>query len=166
MKHCCSLVAIVTALLYAGQASAQIITNGQASARIVSGLSITQTSTLEFNEILSNGSGGSVSISASGATTYDGVNAFPGSKTPQAAQFHVRGEANKHYTAQLPEEIAISNNQNQRLTIHNFSVNSKRGYTLDGYGVDVLTVGATLNVSANQQGGLYQGQFRVTINYN
>ncbi|MBN2682921.1 MAG: DUF4402 domain-containing protein, partial [Bacteroidales bacterium] len=38
--------------------------------------------------------------------------------------------------------------------------------TLDGAGESNLKVGATLNVEANQNPGLYTGSFDVTVAYN
>jgi hypothetical protein len=38
--------------------------------------------------------------------------------------------------------------------------------TLNGSATDTFTVGATLNVNANQVAGLYQGNFNVTVAYN
>ena len=38
--------------------------------------------------------------------------------------------------------------------------------TLDGTGVDTMTIGATLNMAAAQPAGDYTGTFNLTIDYN
>ena len=161
-------LAAIAALVIVGQASAQISASatGEANARIIKGLSMFKTADLEFSEIISNGVGGTVTVEADGNVKYDGVNAYPGSKAPQAAQFDVRGEADKHFATELPTEITIKNDSDESMTVNDFTIASKGGYSLDKNGTDVLSVGATLNVNANQAAGEYKGEFKVVVNYN
>ncbi len=162
-----SIVAVAS-LVFVGHASAQISASatGEANARIITGLSISKTADLEFSEIISNGVGGTVTISTDGDAAFDGVNAYPGSKAPSAATFEVRGEAGKHFYAELPKEINVRNENDEVMVVNGFTITSDEGYNLDKDGQDVLTVGATLNVNANQDAGYYKGEFRVMINYN
>ncbi len=162
-----SIVAVAS-LTFVGHASAQIgaSATGEANARIITGLSISKTADLEFSEIISNGVGGTVTISTDGDVAYDGVNAYPGSKTPGAATFQVRGESDKHFYAELPKEIEIRNENDEEMVVNGFTIDSEEDYTLDKKGQDVLTIGATLNVKANQDAGFYKGEFRVMVNYN
>ncbi len=170
MKRLSQLFSIVAAasLLFAGSSFAQINANatGEANARIITGLSIEKAADLEFSEIISNGVGGTVTVATDGNVTYEGVNAYPGSKAPQAAKFEVRGEAGKHFYAELPEEIEVKNDNDETMKVNGFTMKSDEGYSLDKNGQDELTVGATLNVNANQDAGFYKGEFKVTVNYN
>ena len=50
------------------------------------------------------------------------------------------------------------------LTVTTFTSNSTE--TLSASGTESFQVGATLNVLANQAGGVYTGKFNVTVNYN
>ncbi len=162
-----SIIAVAS-LVFVGHASAQISASatGEANARIITGLSIEKTADLEFSEIISNGVGGTVTVSTDGDVSYDGVNAYPGSKAPSPAVFEVRGEAGKHFYTELPKEITIRNENDEAMVVNEFNMKSDEEYTLDKDGQDVLTVGATLNVNANQDAGFYKGEFRVMVNYN
>ena len=167
MKRFATLFTIV-ALTFVGQAFSQINASatGEANARIITGLSIAKAADLEFSEIISNGVGGTVTVATDGDVVYNGVDAYPGSKAPQAAAFEVRGEAGKHFVTELPKSITIKNDNDNSMLVNSFTIASQEGYSLDGKGQDVLTVGATLNVNANQEAGYYRGEFTLMVNYN
>lgn len=168
MKYFSPLSALVVVVaLFAGTANAQLEISiyGQTNARVVAGIALVKTADLDFSEIVSNGSGGTVTIAAVGAA-YNGVNAYPGSKAPQIARFQVRGQADKHYAAQVPAEIAVRNENGGMMTVNGFTLSSQEGNVLNTQGQDLLTVGATLHVNPDQEAGYYRGEFRVTINYN
>ena len=162
------VIAAFAALVFAGNASAQISASATAgaSARIIKGISIEKTADLEFSEIISNGTGGTVFLNNTGSVQYNGVKAYPGAKAPQPAKFVVQGEAGKMFKITLPEEFTIKNSADNSMKVNNIHHNPYPGFSwLDINGTETFTVGAQLNVNANQEVGIYKGEFDVTVNY-
>jgi len=126
------VIAAFAALVFAGTASAQISASATAgaSARIIKGISLEKTADLEFSEIISNGTGGTVAMPVDGSgAVYTGVKQYPGSKAPQAAKFDVRGEAGKAFSVELPREISILNSNNASMLVNGFKHSAKNSYT-------------------------------------
>jgi len=162
------MIAAFAALVFAGTASAQIsaTATGSASATIIKGISIEKTADLEFSEIISNGTGGTVFLNNTGSVLYNGVKAYPGSKAPQTAKFVVQGEAGKMFNITLPEEFTIKNSADNSMIVNDIHHNPYPGFpSLDSNGTETFTVGAQLNVNANQEAGIYTGEFQVSVNY-
>lgn len=92
--------------------------------------------------------------------------------TFSTATYTVTGEAGRTYSIALPGTITISyvgysmiiNNLLAKATSGTQSQNATG--TLGSGGSDQFTVGATLNVAAGQEEGLYTGTFQITVAYN
>lgn len=110
---------------------------------------------------------GSVSISPTGVRTSTGevvaLSAHPG----QPAQFVVTGDPSMTYAITLPADgtVALSNGTTN-MPVNGFVSDPAGSGVLSGSGSQVLSVGATLGVSAGQPPGSYSGSFNVTVNYN
>lgn len=110
---------------------------------------------------------GSVSISPSGARTASGevvgLSADPG----HAAQFTVDGDPAMTYAISLPADGTVTlSNGTSSMPVNGFTSDPAGSGVLSGSGSQVLSVGATLEVTASQPPGSYSGGFTVTVNYN
>lgn len=96
--------------------------------------------------------------------------------TTSVPTFVVEGTANKEITINLPTtdvDLVVQGGSSsvteQVLTLNNFTastlINGAPGVTLDGAGEATFTVGGTLNIGADQEAGIYEGQFNVDVEY-
>src|SRR5690606_17534840 len=92
-------------------------------------------------------------------------NAVPGQVNPAKA---VVSHGELTYSITLPESFTLFNqeNPNQMLVIDDFTVEPEP--SMLGDGTEVIKIGATLNLEANQVPGFYTNAagFNVTVTYN
>lgn len=137
-----------------------------ASARIVTPLEIMKDVDLAFGNIAAGPSAGTVTVATDGTRNGNGgVILIEAGNVNSAAQFSIIGYASATFAITLPSDIEISNGTSQ-MTVDNFISDLGATSTLDGNGEATLNVGATLNVNAGQEPGLYTGSFDVTVAYN
>ncbi|HOX74375.1 MAG TPA: DUF4402 domain-containing protein [Bacteroidales bacterium] len=129
---------------------------------------------MNFGTLASSGSGGTCVLAADGAGTRTpsaGITLMGG--TPQAATFTVTGIAGQSYAITLPS--AATTVSDGAATPHTMTIDSwTSDYTGTITGGSItLHVGATLNIGALQEAGVYttansggSGDFTVTVNYN
>lgn len=145
-------------------ASVSIIT----SAEIVDPIKISKTVDLNFGSVIGGYNPGSLTLSPDGTRSANGVeisNAIPGEVNPAEA---IITHGNNNYSITLPSTFSLFNNVNpsQSLIIDNFTVVPTP--SSEENGTDVLKIGATLNLEANQVSGIYSNPlgFNVTVSYN
>ena len=135
-----------------------------AGARIVTPLTIENDEALEFGDIISGAN--TVKITPAGvrsATNNDAL-LVTASRTPQAAQFTVEGEASLGYTVLISENITLTGAvTSATMTVNNFDHNATG--TLDETGKETFSVGADLIVGGTQASDIYTGSFTVTVTY-
>lgn len=143
-------------------------TNVEARAVVVEPIKISKSVDLNFGNVIAGYTQGTIILSPDGARTVNGVqisNAIPG-QVSAAEAVVTHGEYN--YSVTLPEDFTLfnENNPNQIMVINQFRVTPLRGTT--NQGDDVLKIGATLNLEANQSSGYYTNSegFNVTVSYN
>ncbi|MDB5152910.1 MAG: hypothetical protein JWR54_1661 [Mucilaginibacter sp.] len=140
-----------------------------ASATIIAPISITKVNDLNFGNVIATSTGGTVVLSPASARTESGVQLPTVAGTVSAASFTVTGQDGYAYTVTLPADgYAIKTGGGtaaETMTLSAFTSNSTG--TLTG-GSQTLSVGATLNVVANQTAGVYTNAtgFDVSVNYN
>lgn len=110
---------------------------------------------------------GSVTVSPSSMRTTTGsvvpLTAQPG----QAAQFVVSGDPDMAYAITLPADGTVFlDNGSASMPVTGFTSQPASAGVLPGTGSQALSVGATLDVDANQAPGTYSGTFNVTVDYN
>ena len=137
-------------------------------ARIINPITITNTASMEFGNLLETGTEYTVVLGTGGTTTGD--NRPTGlAGTIQSAGFDVTGESGATYTITFPDYVILNNGgtgSGNQMTLNNFT-SSKTGDTGTlNSGNDSFTVGASLTVNAEQNSGNYTGTFSVTVNYN
>ena len=156
---------ITGALLLATPVALAQSANANASATIITSLSLVNTTPLSFGAIVPGSSAGTVVVSPTdGTRTLSGVTSGGGSGA--AASFTATGTGNQSFTITLPSSINISDNAG---TPHTMLVDT---FTSDPSGTGTLSsgtatfgVGAKLHVAANQTPNAYSGSFTVSIVY-
>jgi hypothetical protein len=154
-------------LLLSSQAFSQASASAKVTSRatIIDPIQIDKTLDLDFGNVISSYNPGSVILSPDGSRTAQGVQIstnFPGTVNPaEAVVIH----GNNNYAITLPESFVLYNSQNpdQQLRVNNFTVLPEEG-TIS----DIIKVGATLHLKANQASGFYTNSagFNVTVSYN
>ena len=145
---------------------------GQARARIIEPIGIQNVADLRFGRIMQPATAGTVSIGTDGAVTETG-GAIGSTTTPQlaggqgAGSFAVFGDPRRRFIVTVPLFATISNGTSTML-VDQFQWMDSFGFgfgRMDTNGVANLSVGARLNVGANQQVGTYSGTYDVTVLY-
>ena len=147
-----------------GQASDTATAN--ATARVVTPISITKLTDLNFGSLIAGPVAGTVVVDPAGIRTATGGATLVNSPFG-AATFDVTGEPLTPYTITLPNAIAIVHTTNNTfsMVVNTFTSNPSGTGTLSALGAQQLNVGATLQVGANQPSGEYTGTFDVTVAY-
>jgi hypothetical protein len=163
-----SLAIAVVMLAFAGTVQAQTATaTSDAAAVIIAPLSITNTGGLHFGTIMRSATAGDVSIATDGTrSSSGGVTLSALAPLHSVATFDLEGESGNDVIITLPASATISNGT-QTMTVDNFvsDPDDANPVTLGGAAIE-LSVGATLNVAANQASGAYTGTFDVRVDYN
>jgi Domain of unknown function (DUF4402) len=168
--------ALLSALaLMPGAASAapgnQLSKTGAAQALVVLPFQIIAMDALRFGQIVSPTTSGTIVLSPLGVITATGgllpstaiiqtVSRGPGS-------FLITGNPNRQFVVDLPNGSIIlrSGTRNLRMSAMSSNVSTTVNPRLDASGFFVLTVGATLNIAADQQIGTYTGTYAATVVY-
>jgi hypothetical protein len=142
-----------------------------ATATIVAPITIVRVNNMNFGNVVTSAATGTVVLTpASTRSTTGGASilaAQPGTVT--AASFTVGGTAGFTYTISLPASVLIDDaGAGVAMTVNTFTSTPTPTGTIGAGGTETLSVGATLNVGANQVGGVYTSAapFTVTVNYN
>lgn len=133
--------------------------NASARAKLLSQVTVTQQTDLEFGTIVAGTSASTVAINAFGARTCGAGLACTGTTT--AAAFLVTGTAGRIVTVSVPAAITLSNGTDTM----NASLAASAPGLLLGVGGASFTVGGTLDVGANQVDGDYSATFTATVDY-
>ncbi|GAA3930755.1 DUF4402 domain-containing protein [Chitinophaga oryziterrae] len=169
MKKLSTLAAGLIAMLCSTTNTfAQVTVTANATATIVTPISITKTADMNFGNVaVQSSTAGTVVLATDNSRTQTGGVTLPATTgTVSAAIFTVNGESAYTYTVTLPSSLTISNSS-INMTINAFSSTPSGTGTLSS-GSQTLKVGATLNVAAAQAAGTYTSTtpFNVTVNYN
>lgn len=150
------------------QASASKSANG--SAMIVTAIAISKVQDLSFGVIVSDATGGTVTVSEDGTRSTSGpvllTQSMTGS-TVQQAKFTVTGATDYVYTITLPTSAVTltgTGTTPPTMTVDTFTSDPSGTGTLT-LGTSTLEVGAKLHVGAAQAAGAYTGTFSVTVAY-
>jgi hypothetical protein len=146
---------------------AQASATATASATIVTPISISKNTDMNFGNIATDGSVGTVVLSPSnGRTSTGGVTLPATTGTVTAASFTVSGSGSYTYAITLPSSVTITSGSDQ-MTVDTFTSTPSTTGTLSS-GEQIITIGATLNLVASQAEGTYTSgtPFAVTVNYN
>ncbi len=141
-------------------------TNGSASVKILPVIVLTPNTVLNFGSIAPTAIAGTVVINADNPAGL-GTNVELISNGAAGTFSVSSGEPNAGYTAGLPSaNVELTNSAGNIITVSNFNfIDGNSSRALSDTGEDDFSVGATLNVEANQAPGTYNGTYTVTANY-
>jgi hypothetical protein len=149
----------------------QVNATASATATIVAPITILKVTDMNFGNVVTSAATGTVILAPAGTRVAAGgasiLVAQPGTVT--AATFTVGGTAGFTYAITLPASVTIDDaGPGAAMTVDAFTSTPTPTGTIGGGGTDALSVGATLNVGANQVAGVYTtaAPFTVTVNYN
>jgi hypothetical protein len=153
---------------FQGFSQASATSTVTARVRVVEPIKITKSVDLDFGNVIGSFTTGTLTLDPDGIRTVNGVqisNAVPGDVTAAEA---IVTHNNNNYSISLPESFTLFNSENpdQVLLINRFTV-QPLPFAGDE-GSDILKIGATLNLEANQLPGYYTNStgFNVTVSYN
>lgn len=160
----------VLLIIFSAGAFAQtgVSATANASATIITPIAITNTSAMNFGNVAVNNNPGTVVLTPAGARSATGGCTLPATAgTVSAAAFTVTGIASATYSITLPAGATTITSGTDNMTVDTWTSSPTPTGTLTG-GTETLTVGATLNVAADQPAGIYTSgtPFTVTVNYN
>ena len=158
-----AIAAVVAFAVFGGKAEAADTATANASATLVSAITLTKVVDLDFGRLSSGAVGGTAVVDAAGTRTVTGDVVEEGG-TPTAADFTITGEAGLSYDITLPASVSIVSGTNS-ITVDTFTSNKAGNAGTLVLGADSFSVGATLNVAGSQAVGTYTGTFDVTCAY-
>ena len=170
-----SFMAIAMMASFSNQVMAQTSANvnNNATCEIIAPIGITAGADLAFGSIIVGA--GEVTVTTAGAISFTNAANDPGNqnKIVTAGVFNVTGQPSYTYAVTLPaDDAANTTYDSDPMLLKSFNcVTTQTSATdntgaLNGSGVDVITVGATVTVAADQTEGSYTGLFNVTVAYN
>lgn len=170
-----ALAAVFAAASLAAVPAHAISDTATASGTVVAPLAITAANNLAFGTFAAQ-TGGSVTVSTSGARTVGGA-VLPIGGTPGAARFDIVGVANSTYTIVLSGSTTLVNTtgggaetmaltRTSSLTANNTTSGNVATGLLSAGGLQSLYVGGTLTVASGQVFGVYTGTVIATVEYN
>lgn len=155
--------AALSAVSFASAASAATSATANASAEVLSTLTLTADSALNFGQIAAN-TGGTVTVNADGTVVPSGTLISTGTRAP--AGFTVTGTNNANVVLTLPASATLTRSGGtETMTITGFNSNPPGAFQLSGTGSATFNVGGTLGVAAAQAAGVYNGTFSVSVEY-
>lgn len=149
-----------------GQVASATATSG---ATVIAPIEIAKNTDLNFGNIAVGTTNGTVEYQTSGTRVPQGGITLPAtSGSPTLATFTVTGQGNYTFAITLPSTAhTIQSPANNTMTVTAFTSDPPTVGTLVS-GTKVVTVGATLNATANQPVGIYTSvnPFEVKVEYN
>jgi hypothetical protein len=162
------LIILSLAAIFSTNQAFAVATTGTSNVKVFQTLSIAANTALEFGNIATTGTEGSVVLTAAASTTPTATNVTLVSGTTRTAgKFIVTGETGATYTISLPSSITLAGSGSatgQTMTVDTFTSSPSTTGTLAA-GDNNLFIGAKLTVAAAQVPGPYSGTYNVTVNY-
>lgn len=131
----------------------------------VASIGITRNVDLNFGQVVTSASSGTVVITPSGSRSATGGAMLGSGAAASAASFTVSGDPLATYAITLPSSTTLSSG-GPTMTLETFTSTPSGTGSLSDMGSQTLTIGATLQVSAVQESGTYTGSFSVRVDYN
>ncbi len=143
-------------------------TNDNASATVsgsvAAPISISATSVLSFGTISPGSTSGTIAVDTGGTSTAINVTEMAGSSVSEGV-FTVTGDGGAAFSITLPVSATLSGG-GYSMTVDNFQHDAGASPTIAGGGSRDVSIGATLNVGADQANGDYSGVYTIDVNYN
>ena len=163
------------------QTHSATITN-DAVAELIVPMTLNKTAGLNFGTLnLGTGASGAVVLSTGGTSTPSGGVTLSSFKNrPSVATYKVTGTYSQTYALTIDNSITLTAASVlagvKTMTVSNLTVSytnkpteapaNGSTSTLDATGIDSFKIGGTLTVDASQAGGIYNGSFTASVDYN
>lgn len=139
--------------------------NVNASATVVTPVTIASASTLNFGAFAPGSSDGTVVIPSAGSRSGTNV-ILMATNVGAPSTITVAGDPNMSVTLDLPGAVTTLVSGQNQMTVDKFETNLAKNTRLLPNGTLSFQLGATLNVKANQATGTYSGTVPITVSYN
>lgn len=156
--------ALATASL-ATSANAAATATATATAEVLTSLTLTADSSLQFGQIAAN-TGGTLLINADSTVSATGSLVSAGTRSP--ASFTVTGSPSAMVVVSLPTAATTLTRSggSETMALDGFNSNPNGAFQLDAAtGQGTFSVGGMLHVAASQVPGTYSGTFNVAVEY-
>jgi hypothetical protein len=156
------------AILASSQAFAATQATANASATVLSPISIAKVDDMSFGSFIAGPTAaGTVALTAASTTSRSGTGVvLDTGSTGSAAKFSVTGLSNGVFSITLPTSVTLTATGGT-MTVDTFTTDlSPTAATLSAGGLADMYIGATLQVGAAQADGTYTGTFDVSVDYN
>ena len=158
------LIILIVAIAAFGTTSfAQQSVTANATATLITPLTLTDVRTLDFGTAASTTSASTVIIAATSAGARSGTANLISSAVGASAKFHVVGTANATYTFTHDAGTTMTGPASG-VTVS--AITALYTGNLGAGNAEDIYVGATLNIPANQVAGSYTGTYNVSVAYN
>lgn len=157
--------AALGALSIASAANAATTATATATAEVLSTLSVSADSALDFGQIAAN-TGGTVTVNADSTVSKTGDLVSTGTRAP--ATFSVVGSKGAMVAVTLPTGPATLTRAlgTETMELSGWNSNPNGAFQLDATtGAATFSVGGTLTVASAQVAGVYSGTFDVSVEY-
>ena len=134
---------------------------GSATANVIAPIGITNTSALQFGEII-GGTAGTVVVTPLGAAV---GGSLPSAGTPSAGTFDITGEGNRTFSIAIAKVSELVNGTDN-LVIGTFTNTADGATGTLASGTLTLGVGATITLDGSEPAGTYTGTYTVDVDYN
>lgn len=149
--------------------AAEIKGTGNIAARIVEPISLTELQKLNFGAILAGDTANTVTVTPGSVRSATDSTKLVGTTT-KAGEWEITGPAMARPILSFPTSATISNGSGATMTVSNFKHNlTASGEVIPGNAGEQSSLsfdyGADLAVGANQDAGLYEGTYEITVSY-
>jgi len=170
MKNITKIFAIaLVALGFSTSSFAQADATASATATLVTPLSISVVTNMNFGTVASSATAGTVVITSGDVVTAtDGATLIAGGAARKAAEFEVTGAVSSSFSVSCPTSIILSSGGNN-LTVNAIAPDCGANATLSAdLGKKTIKVGGTLVLPAGSLAGIYTNttDLKVTVDYN
>lgn len=163
------MAAAMLLVSYTTNANAQSTATASTTAELVTPISITKITDMNFGSVAASATAGTVALDYSnGRAITGGANVLNGSTLGTTAVFTITGEATNGFSISIPlSPITLTGSVSGTLEVSGFTPDTGASGTLVAGSV-VIKVKAILNVPANAVAGNYinASDLFVTVNYN
>jgi hypothetical protein len=163
------LLTILFQVCFSAVMGAQSTASVIASATIVTAVQMVKNSDIDFGNFTTNGGAGTVVLGAdnTGAGTRSSNISKPNATgTVKAAGFTMTGKDNSTYSIIMPSSGVLIYNGTEKMVVDSFTCSASK---VLGGGKEIIYLGATAHVNANQAFGTYSSVgsgMEVSVNYN
>jgi len=140
-------------------------TSAEGSITLGSNLRMEKISDLNFGDIVSQSTGGSVRLNPSDGSVSSVSGNFHLMGSSSAAIFEILGIVGQSFLiapGSYPTQITLTNDQGNTMTVNSFQIIPLSG-SLNNIGSALIRIGGTLNIGANQPAGNYINTTDLTI---